>query len=234
SYRHKITGFERPQKYECKGGLLADEMGLGKTMVMLATIVGSLERATAFALQESSTSATHTRSKATLVVVPSSILIDSYLAELQHRVSGFGVFGTIEWFRIVLDEAHEVRNRKTKQFQAIAGLAAEHRWCLSGTPFQNSLEDISSLVNILRVPLLDHPATFRRFIMNQETRSVRDRYRTLRLLLTSICLRRTKQVAGLPEPVIEVQHLEFNSAERNDYEEILRRAKKLDDLNVSG
>jgi SNF2 family DNA or RNA helicase len=49
--------------------------------------------------------------------------------------------------------AHEIRNCSTKQFQAVHGLTAQHRWCLTGTPIQNSLEDLEALISFLRVPI---------------------------------------------------------------------------------
>ncbi|KAJ4416804.1 hypothetical protein N0V82_006533 [Gnomoniopsis sp. IMI 355080] len=74
-YEHKIMGTERLEPRDIQGGLIADEMGLGKTMIMLANIVGSLKRAQAFVATESQQprlSSGRRRSKATLVVVPSS------------------------------------------------------------------------------------------------------------------------------------------------------------------
>lgn len=74
-YEHKIMGTERPQASEIRGGIIADEMGLGKTMVMLATIVGSLGRAANFvskASEKHEFASFRKRSKATLVIVPSS------------------------------------------------------------------------------------------------------------------------------------------------------------------
>lgn len=127
-----------------------------------------------------------------------------------------------------------MRNRSTKQYQVVASLAAKHRWCLTGTPIQNSLEDLASLVSFLRIPLLEHPATFRKFITKDERSGVRHRYKNLRLFLKSTCLRRTKQVAGLPEPVTQIRDVDFSEAERRDYDYLLDRIRKHIDLGVSG
>lgn len=127
-----------------------------------------------------------------------------------------------------------MRNRATNQFQAVASLASKHRWCLTGTPIQNSLEDLNSLVSFLRVPLLDNPATFRKHIASEHKTLTRHRYQNLRLLLSSICLRRTKQVAGLPEPITQTHELYFTPTERNDYENLLEQIGKRIDLGVSG
>lgn len=73
-YQHLISGTRREQPQEVKGGIIADEMGLGKTLVTVASIVGSLDRAAAFASLNiaSEENSFRQRSKATLVIVPSS------------------------------------------------------------------------------------------------------------------------------------------------------------------
>lgn len=88
-YQHRIMGTERPEPWEIRGGLIADEMGLGKTIIMLANIVGSLKRAQVFVspeLQQPGLSSGRKRSKATLVVVPSSSMWQSMHSKVYHRL----------------------------------------------------------------------------------------------------------------------------------------------------
>jgi hypothetical protein len=50
-----------------------------------------------------------------------------------------GLLFQIKWFRVVLDEAQSIKNPRTLAAAAVGALCAEHRWCLSGTPIQNSV-----------------------------------------------------------------------------------------------
>ncbi|OPL32648.1 helicase-like factor transcription, partial [Mytilus galloprovincialis] len=53
--------------------------------------------------------------------------------------------------RIVLDEGHAIRNPNAQQTKAICALKAERKWILTGTPIQNSMKDLWSLVNFLQI-----------------------------------------------------------------------------------
>lgn len=56
---------------------------------------------------------------------------------------------TIEWNRIILDEAHNIKERSTNTAKATFEMKAKYRWCLSGTPLQNRVGELYSLIRFL-------------------------------------------------------------------------------------
>lgn len=143
----------------------------------------------------------------------------------------------IEWYRVVLDEgtsgqekgqtctgiltsaAHIIRRQATLFHRTCVHLRANSRWCLTGTPIQNKLEDIGALFCFIRAKPFDGMAMFRRYIVvpydqgDDETAISR-----LVLLNDSLCLRRTKELLDLPDLHPEVRRLDLNADEKAQYE----------------
>ncbi|GKZ33424.1 hypothetical protein AbraIFM66950_003280 [Aspergillus brasiliensis] len=72
---------------------------------------------------------------------------------------------SVYWYRIILDEAHTIKNRNAKATQAAYSLDAEYRWCLSGTPMQNNLDELQSLIKFLRIKPFNDLAAWKEQIM---------------------------------------------------------------------
>lgn len=122
------------------------------------------------------------------------------------------------WLRVVLDEAHVIRNASTKQCAAVCALKARHRWSLTGTPIQNTVEDFGTLLQFLRVYPFDNASSFTHEIADWIRCGDQKGMKRLRLLVSAICLRRTKDCLGLPPRKNETQPVDFNSEEKHLYE----------------
>src|SRR5271155_3670755 len=105
----------------------------------------------------------------------------------------------------------------TKLFKAIKKIRATFRWCLTGTPIQNSLEDLAALVNFIQSCPLDNLHKFKKYIISPLMKRSENGVDNLRLLLDSVCLRRTKQLLNLPEVVYKPRLLTFSAREKKQY-----------------
>lgn len=129
---------------------------------------------------------------------------------------------------------HVIRNYSTKQFRAVQAIRAHIRWCLSGTPIQNSLDDLGTLLKFLRVPILEETAIFRKHVVASANSRYPDRYQNLQRLLVSLCLRRTRSILGLPEPATETIQLTLSETEARAYAYLAKNWRRNIDMAVSG
>jgi len=105
---------------------------------------------------------------------------------------------------------------------------------LTGTPIQNVLDDLGALVRFLQVPLLEANSSFRTYIVQpvESGRSVG--FSNLRLLLSSICLRRTNDLLQLPGATTLLHRLELSEIESTEYDRIEEVFRREIDKAVSG
>eukprot|EP00850_Spirogloea_muscicola_P010002 SM000057S18432 [mRNA] locus=s57:569771:577747:- [translate_table: standard] len=129
------------------------------------------------------------------------------------------------WFRVILDEAHCIKSPKALQSKAARSLTALHRWAVTGTPIQNKLADLYSLMSFLHLQPLDEQSFWLRTIERPLTYGDPKGYDRLRVLMASIALRRTKseQVGQpsieLPPRTVQLHLLDLWSCDRQKYEQ---------------
>lgn len=222
------------------GGILADDMGLGKTLQTLAligrireerlrpgpflvvaptsVIANWLAECAKFTpdLAAIAVTATEAKSRGSLAdrVVGVDIVITSYTL---LRID-FDVFDAVDWSGLILDEAQFVKNHKAKAHQSARRLAAPFKLAITGTPMENNLMELWSLLSITAPGLFPKPKRFTDFFRRPiETGAHPERLATLRRRIKPMMLRRTKdQVAtDLPpkqEQVVPVALMEPHQA----------------------
>jgi SWI/SNF-related matrix-associated actin-dependent regulator of chromatin subfamily A3 len=114
----------------------------------------------------------------------------------RARMEAVSIFA-IEFHRIVLDEAHMIRNSKTRSFKAVSLIKAERKLALTGTPLVNSSDDIFSLLSFLGVEPLNEKAIFSRSITQPIKNGDEIGLTRLRTTMGFLSLRRSKQNSGV-------------------------------------
>lgn len=103
-----------------------------------------------------------------------------------------GPLAKVGWFRVVLDEAQSIKNHRTQVARACWGLRAKRRWCLSGTPIQNAIDDLYSYFRFLRYDPFAVYKSFCSMIKVPISKNPVKGYKKLQAVLKTIMLRRTK------------------------------------------
>ncbi|PHH86850.1 hypothetical protein CDD83_9675 [Cordyceps sp. RAO-2017] len=143
---------------------------------------------------------------------------------------------TTRWRRVVLDEAHFIRNRESQMARAVCAIESVSRWAVTGTPLQNHLNDLSALVKFLGV----YPYSEKRVFDGDISRHWKDgnadeAVKRLKRLAGCLVLRRPKGTVQLPPRRDQVCHVEFVPEERDLYNQVRTRAiERLDQALVQG
>ena len=176
-----------PPKWGCGGetpsGILALEMGLGKTIIMLGLIECNFQRHTLIILplvllaqwekcikkyfghQPLIYHGSHPKSLLLSLeqVMQKPIVLTTYgqislPSEKQiKRGRKPSLLNKIPWDRIICDEAHHVSHKSTNEFKGVKSLSAKIRWLVTGTPIQNSEQELYNLFALLG---FDRPVTY--------------------------------------------------------------------------
>ncbi|KAI3902072.1 hypothetical protein MKW98_013746 [Papaver atlanticum] len=141
--------------------------------------------------------------------------------------SNSGTLARVRWFRVILDEAQTIKNHRTQVARACSGLRAKRRWCLSGTPIQNSIDDLFSYFRFLKY---DPYSVYKSFVTSIKfpiSRNSSNGYKKLQAVLKTIMLRRTKgtlldgePIINLPSKTVNLTKVEFSAEERAFYSKL--------------
>lgn len=151
------------------------------------------------------------------------IIITSYaLARRDEKL-----LSAIPWFRVVLDEAQNIKNPSSAQTRSILKFKSQHRLALTGTPVENRLLDLWSIFNFLNAGYLGRQAQFRSgFEVPIQRDNDGERAETLRRMIQPFVLRRVKTdpdiIRDLPEKVENRQYCQLSLEQASLYEAVVR------------
>ncbi|KAJ7517354.1 hypothetical protein O6H91_21G020400 [Diphasiastrum complanatum] len=138
---------------------------------------------------------------------------------------------SVNWWRVVLDESHTVKDPAPLHSRACARLKADRRWCCTGTPINTSIYDLYGQFLFLKLEPLDNKSTFRRRIGRPyERRCKNDDQTVLLWTLNKMMIRHTKQqkfngreLLSLPPKTEQDVPVRFTIEERSAYEAVYQR-----------
>jgi len=235
------------------GACLADDMGLGKTIQLLAlmsheretapegetigptllvvptSVVGNWQHEAERFCPQLKVLIQHGSDRSTgdafvKDATDSDLVITTY--SLAHRDKDS--MAAVPWRRVVLDEAQSIKNPGTKQAQAVRSLNATRRVALTGTPVENRLSELWSIMEFLNPGYLGTPGSFRRrFGIPIERYNDQNRGAQLRGLVQPFLLRRLKTdpnvVTDLPPKVESREYCHLTPEQAEMYEACVKR-----------
>ena len=232
------------------GGILADDMGLGKTVQTLALFLHVLDRspdarflvvaptsvvenwhreATQFApgVAVQTVRETEVRRGTSLgeEIGDARIVVTSYAL---FRIE-FDHYRELDWELLVLDEAQFVKNHRGKTYQCVRRLDAEVKLAITGTPLENSLMDLWSLLSITAPGLYPDPTRFSEvYRVPIESGSAPELLATLRRRIAPLMRRRTKDevLTELPPKTELTIEVELSRRHARIYQTQLQRQRQ--------
>ncbi|KAK9369391.1 SNF2 family N-terminal domain-containing protein [Lipomyces kononenkoae] len=237
-----------------KGGMLCDDMGLGKTVQSIALMLSHKKDkdvhtsknackctlvvaplalinqwATEIKTKAPSLSVLiyhgQSRTKSEIMLRKYDVVITTYqLVASENQIAG--PLFKLDWWRIILDEAHTIKNKSSQSAQAACALHGLNRWALTGTPLQNNIDELHSLFKFLHIPPLSDPAFWTDKI-SRPAAAGRGKLamKRLQVVLAQVMLRRTKDVLvesgmKLPKRVVHKSTVILTGPERAFYDNL--------------
>lgn len=216
------------------GGILADDMGLGKTLQVLALVQHAVIRSCVedpFLVVAPTSVVTAWRQQAVThapglrVGVVSRRTDDVVAISKEHDVvvTTYALlrlerdqFTSRRWAGLVLDEAQQVKNHQGKTYAAARAVDADFRLAVTGTPFENRLMELWSLLSITAPGLYPAPRRFREAVVGPvEKAGDQTALERFRRRIRPFVLRRTKELVAAELPPKQEQVLEVTLEPRH-------------------
>jgi SNF2 family DNA or RNA helicase len=229
------------------GGVLADEMGLGKTAQALALLqcvhqpntLGGLPNAPSLVVAPAGLLGNWRREAATwaptlrafthhgaerLAGPEQTAAYDVIFTSYATLARDAALLTSVEWAAVVADEAQHVKNRRTHAARALRALRARARFALTGTPLENSFDDLRSLFDFILPGYLAPPGAARESPASAD-RAANDA--ALRRRAAPYVLRRTKVVVApeLPPKIEQTIFCELEPRQAQLYAKVRDRAR---------
>ncbi|CAM1506220.1 Fc.00g058610.m01.CDS01 [Cosmosporella sp. VM-42] len=164
----------------------------------------------------------HGRERDLRAISRSDIVITTYKTLATDDASNKSPLHSLGWFRVVLDEAHNIRRTTTTFHRTCAALNSRASWCLTGTPIQNRLEDIGALFAFIKAEPFQKLSQFRRFLVAPFEQGNPIAKERLIDLYDSLVLRRTKDILKLPGQEERVRKLRLTPEEKAQYKYVTK------------
>jgi SNF2 family DNA or RNA helicase len=220
TFWYQIETVKRVLKHFRGRVLLADEVGLGKTIeacVLLKEYLlrGLVERvliltpaalvsqwreelASKFSLSFVTTESGAYRTEADAFWHENRCIVASL--NVAKAPGHMEILQQIPYDLIIVDEAHHLKNRATRNYQLVNGLKSKFIFLLTATPVQNDIMELYQLVTLLRPGTLTTPTAFRRqFVTKGKAMAIQNRER-LRALLGEVMIRNTRSLTDIRLP----------------------------------
>ena len=232
------------------GGILADDMGLGKTLQTLALVCHARERDPALGpflvVAPTSVVSNWAREAARFAPGLSVAPVTDTLAKSGGSIEELaaadvvvttytllrldaGAYGSVEWAGVVLDEAQFVKNHQAKTYRCVRELSAPFKLALTGTPMENNLTELWSLLSITAPGLFPDPKRFaEQYARPIEREGDRERLARLRRRIKPLVKRRTKELVAADLPAKQEQTLlvDLHPRHRKLYDTHLQRERR--------
>ena len=238
------------------GGILADDMGLGKTIQIIAVILDYVnnnkeEKRTSIVVSPSSLSLNWYNETQKFAKNLKVLVINGEALERKRKIENLMKYDLIitsydllkrdidiyknlnyQFKYIIADEAQYIKNNNTKNAKAIKLIKADTRYALTGTPIENSLNELWSIFDFIMPGYL---FTYKKFKQNYEMPIVRENdeqvLNKLKMLIEPFILRRTKKevLKELPDKATSILNNEMVEEQEKIYLSYLAQAR--DELN---